>query len=77
MMLSTLEWKSERILVKHMKVHIRFDGVDIYFFLSLKYSLRIFVTATKSYSGGNGNPLFLTGPLQPWQTLTVLWQRLL
>ena len=53
-----------------------FDGPEICFFPSLKYSLRIFVTGTKSYDGGNGNPLFLTGPLQPWQTLTLSSQRL-
>ena len=36
-------------------------------FSSLKYSLRIFAAATKWYGDGNGNPLFLTGLLQPWQ----------
>ena len=46
------------------------------FFPSLKYSLRIFVTATKSFGGGNGNLLFLTGLLQPWLTLTLLSQGL-
>ena len=53
-----------------------FDGPDICFLPSLKYSLRIFVTTIKSYGGGNGNPLFLTGPFQPWQALTLLPQRL-
>ena len=71
---NTLEWKGERILVKYIKY--TFDGPDIYFFRSLEYSLRIFVTATKSYGVGNGNPLFLIGPLQPWQTLTFLSRRL-
>ena len=52
-----------------------FDGPDICFFLSLKCSVRIFVTATEMYGCGNGNQLFLTGPLQPWQTLTLLSQR--
>ena len=55
------------------------DGPDICFFRSLKYSkysLRIFVTATKFYGDGDGNPLVLTGPLQPWQTLALLLQRL-
>ena len=38
------------------------------FFSSFKYSLRIFAAVTKSHGDGNGNPLFLTGLLQPWQT---------
>ena len=53
-----------------------FDGPDIGFFPSLKYSLCIFVTGTKSYDDGNGNPLLLTGPLQPWRTLTLSSQML-
>ena len=52
------------------------DGPDICFFPSLKYCLYIFVAATKSYDGGNGSQLFLTGPLQPCETLTLLSQRL-
>ena len=52
-----------------------FDGAEICFFPSLRYSLRVF--ENKSYSGGNGNPLFLSGPLQPWQTLAFLSQRLI
>ena len=75
--LNTLEWNGELMLVKTWKYTL--DGPDICFFRSLKYSkysLRIFVTATKFYGDGDGNPLVLTGPLQPWQTLTLLLQRL-
>ena len=53
----------------HSTSQIYIDGPDICFSPSLKYSLHIFA-ATKLYGGGNGNQLFLTGPLQPWQTLT-------
>ena len=53
-----------------------FDGPDIYFFPPSKYSLPIFVAATKSYSGGNGNPFQPCQALQPWQTLNLLSQRL-
>ena len=67
-------WTDERILVNTWKC--TFDGPGICFFQSFKYSLPIFVVATKSYSRGNDNLLFLTGPLQPWQTLTLLLQRL-
>ena len=62
-------WTHSKILkyIRHRKYI--FDGPDICFSPSLKYSLHIFA-ATKLYGGGYGNHLFLTGPLQPWQTLT-------
>ena len=64
-MLNTFKWKGERILVNYT-----FDGPDICLFPSAKYSLRIFITTTRSYVGGNVNLFFLTGPLEPWQKLS-------
>ena len=63
---STMEWRGEQIFVKYMKVYISWSR---HLFSILKYSQRIFVTTTKSYGGGNVNPLLFNGPLQPWQKL--------
>ena len=73
--LNTLQWKGERILVKYMKVHNRCFR-HLLFTVFVVCLLRFFIAATKSYGCRNGNPLVVTEPLQPWQRLTLLSQRL-
>ena len=60
-----------RILVKYMKINIWWSRHLLFFVFE------VFSTHFCYNNGGRDcNPLFLTGPLQPWQTFTLLSQRL-
>ena len=74
MTLNTLEWKCERILVKYMEVYIGWSRHLLFSVFEVLFTH--FCYSNYIVKWWDGNPLFLTGPLQPWQTLTLLSQRL-